>query len=223
MFDLIGAGLGLIGGLMGGDSEQTQTKQLDPRLANYVFGSDGKTGLLNDANSIYSQQMATGGLNDIQRQGLGMQQQYLMSPQYQQGNQSLYNMGMSMMGGGIAGNPFTSGQRQMPGGMQGGQGMQRQPMQRQPMQQNQMMPNLGMQQPSQGFQYQPVQMTPAPDYSVKPPVAQPFGDSDFERMLLAYLKRTQPYDYANQGSGDGFGGANGSDGSDGSDGPSGEA
>lgn len=216
MFSLLGAGLGLLGGLMGGgDNEQTQTRQLDPRLANYVFGSDGKTGLLGDASSVYSQQMKTGGLNDIQRQGLGMQQQYLMSPQYQQGNQSLYNLGMNMMGGGIAGNPFNRGH----GGMQGGMSMQRQPMQ-----QNQMMQSQGlqgMQQPSQGFQYQPIQVA-APDYSVKPPAAQPFGESDFERWLNAYLLKQAQADNR-FGSGDGFGGANGSDGSDGSDGPSGEA
>jgi hypothetical protein len=126
-------------------------------------------------------------------------------------DQNLFNMGSSLLGGGVAGNPFTSGQRPMPGGMG---------MQSQPMQQNQTTPNLGMQQPSQGFQYQPVQMTPAPDYSVKPPVAPAIGESDFERWLLAYLRRTQGYDYANQGSGDG-GMGGGSDGS--SDGPSGEA
>jgi len=175
MFGLLGAGLGLLGGLMGGDNEQTQTRQLDPRLSNYVFGSDDKSGLLGDASRLYGQQMATGGLNDIQRQGLGMQQQYLMSPQYQQGNQSLYNLGMNLMGGGIAGNPFMQRGGMSPMGMpMGGRPQMTQPQ--------------AMQQPSQGFQYQPIQVA-APDYSAKPPEKPSVTSADFEKWYLNFIDR----------------------------------
>jgi hypothetical protein len=222
-----GAIASIAGGLLGsrgGGGESSQTRQLDPRLGKYVFGEDDKSGLLGDASRLYGQQIATGGLNDIQRQGLGMQQQYLMSPQYQQGNQGIYNMGMSLLGGGVASNPFTSGRMPMPygggmgmpGGMSGG------------MQRPQMAPPqgmTGMPQPSQGFQYQPIALTPPPDYSAKPPEKPAFTEADFERWLNAYLAR-QAQVGANHGSGDGFGGGFGggdSSGSDGSDGPSAEA
>ena len=82
---LLGAGLGAIAGGSSGGGGSSQSTQLDPRMANYVYGSDGQSGLLGDAQSIYKQQMAQGGLNDMQRQGMDMQRQYLMSPQYQQG------------------------------------------------------------------------------------------------------------------------------------------
>lgn len=228
MIDLLTAGVGLLGGLLGGsESEQTTTKSLDPRLAKYVYGDDGTSGLLGDATNIYRQQMATGGLNNHQRQGLDMQMQYLTSPQYQQSNQQLFNTGSSLLGGGIAGNPFTNGQRSFGGSRMGqgqpqsfgqpqGMGQQQGMSQRQ---QNQMMPPA-----SQGFQYQPYQAPP--DYAITPPEQQQFSESDFETWLVNYLRKQQAADNrfgSGDGFGGGFGGANGSDGSDGSDGPSGTA
>lgn len=109
---LLGAGLGAIAGGSSGGGGSSQSTQLDPRMANYVYGSDGQSGLLGDAQSIYKQQMAQGGLNDMQRQGMGMQYQYLTSPQYMQGAQSLYDMGAGLLSGGVAGNPFNRQQRQ---------------------------------------------------------------------------------------------------------------
>lgn len=173
----------LVGGLLGGSesgSDSSQSRQLDPRLSNYVFGSDGKPGLLSDASNLYSQQMATGGLNNYQRQGLDMQMQYLNSPQYQQGNQQLFNMGSSLLGGGIASNPYTSGARQLPssvGRMQQLQSTQVRPTEQRPATQQ-----------MQGFQYQPYQNL-APDYSVKAPVAQPVTQSDFDKWMQEYLAK----------------------------------
>lgn len=112
--DLLGAGVGAIAGGSSGGGEQTQKTTLDPRIAQYVYGTDGNSGLLGDAQSIYQQQMNQGGLNDMQRQGMGMQYQYLTSPQYQQGAQQKFDVGSGLLGGGVAGNPFTRSQ-----GMQG--------------------------------------------------------------------------------------------------------
>lgn len=100
----------------------TQSNSIDPRIANILYGSSGTGGLLDDAQSIYYQQMQQGGLNDMQRQGLNMQAQYLQSPQYQNSYQSMMNQGMGLLGAGIAGNPFTrsqGGQQSQPMG-QGG-------------------------------------------------------------------------------------------------------
>ena len=87
----------------------TESNSIDPRIANILYGSSGTGGLLGDAQSIYSQQMQQGGLNDMQRQGLNMQAQYLQSPQFQNSYQSMMNQGMGLMGRGVAGNPFTQG------------------------------------------------------------------------------------------------------------------
>lgn len=106
----IPAAVSLAGGLLGSqstNSSQSATRSMDPRLDRYVYGSDGQSGLLSDAFGLYSKQAAQGGLNDLQRQGMGMQQQYLMSPQYQQGYANMASLGNALMGGGVAANPFT--------------------------------------------------------------------------------------------------------------------
>lgn len=115
---VIGAGIGALAGGSSGGGGATQSTTLDPRMANFVYGADGKSGLLGDAQSIYSQQMKNGGLNNMQRQGMDMQYQYLTSPQYMQGAQSLYDTGAGLLSGGVAGNPFNR-QQQRP--QQGGQ------------------------------------------------------------------------------------------------------
>lgn len=119
---LLGAGLGALAGGSSGGGGESRSTQLDPRMANYIYGPNGQGGLLDDAQSIYKQQMQNGGLNDMQRQGMGMQYQYLTSPQYTQGAQSLYDMGAGLLSGGVAGNPFNR-QQQRPQGPQ--QGVQR--------------------------------------------------------------------------------------------------
>lgn len=192
----IGGGMlasSVVGGLLGGSGggSQTQTKEIDPRLAEYVYGKNGTGGLLGDATKIYQSQMKTGGLNEYQRQGLDMQMQYLTSPQYQQSNQQLFNTGASLLGGGIAGNPFTSGQRSFGGSRtgQGGQSFGRpqgygQPQGMPQRQQNQMMPA------SQGFQYQPMQPV-APNYALQEPGKTELTEADFEKFIADYLAKQQ--------------------------------
>lgn len=101
----------VLGGLLGGGgSEQSQTSnKIDDRLAPYVYGSNGTGGLLGDSQALYKQQLAQGGLNDLQRSGLESQRQVYASPQYTQGYDAMRSMGLGLMGGGVAGNPFTSG------------------------------------------------------------------------------------------------------------------
>ena len=110
----------VLGGLLGGGgSEQSATKTIDPRLGRFVYGEDGKSGLLGDVQSLYRQQAGQGGLNDLQRSGMEMQRQTLMSPQYTQGYDAMRSMGMNLMGGGIAQNPFTNAAANRPMPAQG--------------------------------------------------------------------------------------------------------
>ena len=98
-----------IGGLLGSKSNgstSNSTRNMDPRLDRYVYGSDGQSGLLSGAWDTFQKQAAQGGLNDLQRQGMEMQRQYLMSPQYQNSYAGLMGAGQSLLGGGVAGNPF---------------------------------------------------------------------------------------------------------------------
>lgn len=112
----------VVGGLFGGSGSESKSNQIDPRLAPYIYGKDGKGGLLSDVQSLYRQQMGQGGLNDLQRAGMESQRQVLASPQYTQGYDAMRSMGMGLLGGGVAQNPFSSG-----GGGMGGQQMSQQP------------------------------------------------------------------------------------------------
>ena len=97
----------VLGGTSGGkDTTATTTKDMDPRLANYVYGPDGTGGLLGSATKLLNDQMATGGLNELQRQGIDMQKNYLMNPAYAQGYTNMMNVGQGLLGGGVASNPF---------------------------------------------------------------------------------------------------------------------
>jgi hypothetical protein len=106
----IATGVTLGAGLLGsqGSSSSSTSNKIDDRLAPYVYGKDGKGGLLGDIQGLYQQQFAQGGLNDLQRSGMEMQRQTLMSPQYTQGYDAMRSMGMNLMGGGVAQNPFTN-------------------------------------------------------------------------------------------------------------------
>ncbi len=117
-FDPLSLGVTVLGGLLGGSGNQastTQSNKMDPRLDRYVYGPDSESGLLGSAFQLMQQQMGQGGLNDLQRQGLEMQRQYLMSPQYSAGMNRLQNLGMGLLGAGVAGNPFTGGGVTRPG------------------------------------------------------------------------------------------------------------
>lgn len=142
-----GAAVGVVGNSLLSDSggnTSTQKQEMNPNVAKYVYGSDGNGGLLADAQGIYKKQFAQGGLNPVQLAGLEMQRQYLMSPQYQQGYADMQSAGRSLMGGGVAGNPFTNGSIATMFGNQGG----RQPV---PMQGGQMA--VTTQQPQQSSPY----------------------------------------------------------------------
>ena len=95
----------LLGGSSGGSSA-TQRQEIDPRVRQSVFGTGG---LLDNVDALRNTQYSQGGLNQMQNAGLEMQRQNYMSPQYTQGFDSMRNMGLSLMGGGVASNPFTRG------------------------------------------------------------------------------------------------------------------
>lgn len=102
----------IVGGLLGASSSgssRSQSSQMDPRIGRFVYGEDGQSGLLGDARNLYRQQFDQGGLNPMQTGGLEMQRQVLASPQYSQGYDSMRSLGMGLMGGGVAANPFTGG------------------------------------------------------------------------------------------------------------------
>lgn len=109
--EVLGAGLGAIGGLSSGGNTKTTSQTMDPRLAQYLFGQDGNSGLMADAASVYKQQMAQGGLNPMQTQGLNMRAQYLNSPQYKQTFDQMQQVGTGLLSAPMAGNPFTQGKQ----------------------------------------------------------------------------------------------------------------
>lgn len=113
---LLGIGASLLGGLLGGGgSSSSQTSnQIDPRLAKYVYGGDGQTGILPTIYGQFQKDYAQGGLNDLQRSGMESQRQVLSSPQYSQGYDAMRSMGLGLMGGGIAQNPFTNASANRP-------------------------------------------------------------------------------------------------------------
>jgi hypothetical protein len=105
------AAIGAIGAMSSGGNNSTSSSQatLDPRIANYLYGGSGGGGLLNSVNNTFAQQAATGGLNPLQTAGLEMQRQTLTAPNYTQGYDQMRSLGSSLLGGGVAGNPFTGG------------------------------------------------------------------------------------------------------------------
>lgn len=111
---LVGAAAGLLGNKTGlNSSSDTTTKQVDPRVAQYIYGADGNSGLLGGANALYQQQMATGGLNPLQQQGIASQQAVLNDPNYTSGFNAMKQTGMGLLSAPQAGNPFTNGQRSL--------------------------------------------------------------------------------------------------------------
>jgi hypothetical protein len=110
-FSLAGAALSLFGG---DDNESTKTQEIDPKLSRYVYGEDGKSGLLAQVDTRYNDQLARGGLNDTQRAGLEMRRQVYTDPRWVQSYDGLRSMGMNLLGQGIAANPYTQGQQAGP-------------------------------------------------------------------------------------------------------------
>ncbi len=105
------AAVSTVGGAMlggkGSSQSSTQQAELDPRMQGLLYGDSGKNGLLNEVYGQYQKQSQNGGLNPLMTSGLEMQRQTLTDPSYTQGYASMRNLGLGLMGGGVAGNPFT--------------------------------------------------------------------------------------------------------------------
>lgn len=171
----------LIGGLLGGSEGakgQTATTQqtLDPRIAKYLYGANGEGGLMGNTNDLYQKQLAAGGLNPMQNAGLEMQRQAYTDPRYSQSYSNMRDVGMGLMNGGAAGNPFNQGGRMGPAqnlGFAAPQTQQQAPMQ-------------APQQTSAA--YQPIPQTPA----YEAPVQQAAPPPDMDALMREYMKNN-PY------------------------------
>src|SRR5574343_1068478 len=124
---LITAGASIIGGLLGGkkgatNQVQSNTKSMDPTVRQWYFGSDGNGGLLGDLNKWYSENKS--GLNPDMTAGLGHMRSVYQSPLATQGYERMGNAGYDLMGRGVAGNPFVTGQMPNFGNLQGQQQQQ---------------------------------------------------------------------------------------------------
>ena len=95
----------VIGGLLGGSgskSSQTTSNTIDPRLADAIYGSNGSVPAAQD---WFSKNKS--GMNSQMQQGLNNQaSQYAAS---KPGFDQMQNLGLGLMGGGVAGNPFSQG------------------------------------------------------------------------------------------------------------------
>ena len=95
----------VVGGMMsdsGGSQTQSVQNSLDPRMADAVYGSGG---ILGSAKDWYAANKS--GLNSQMLTGMDNQSRQLESGA--QGWNQMQNLGMGLMGGGTAGNPFTGG------------------------------------------------------------------------------------------------------------------
>lgn len=112
-------GSSLLGGLLGSQGKQetsTNQKTTDPRIDPYIYGANG---VLPAAQNWYNQNKS--GMND--QMVTGMNNQWNQLAASKPGWDNMQSMGMQLMQGGIAGNPFTqSGGGQ--GGSQGASGAQ---------------------------------------------------------------------------------------------------
>lgn len=171
----------VVGGLLGGSEGakgQTTTQQqtLDPRIAKYLYGANGEGGLMGNTSDLYQKQLAQGGLNPMQNAGLEMQRQAYTDPRYGQSFSSMRDVGMGLMGGGMAGNPFNQGGRM---------GQQQQ--------------NLGFAAPQPQQQapqqtsaaYQPIPQTPA----YEAPQAQQAAPQDMDALMREYMKNNSYQGY----------------------------
>lgn len=118
---LIPAGMSLLGGLLGSEektvgkvdptSRTTVTNgshgsstqhRIDPRMEQAIYGAGG---IMPNASAWYAQNQS--GLND--KMITGMNNQWNQLGASKQGFDQMQNLGMGLMGGGTAGNPFTGG------------------------------------------------------------------------------------------------------------------
>lgn len=116
--NLVGGGqnlAGLVGAVAGGASgggtnTKTSEEKLDPRMAQYLYGTGygDANSLLGAAQKLYQQNPT--GINPTMQQGMDMQKAALTDPAYAQSFQAMRNAGTGLLGQGVAANPFTSGQ-----------------------------------------------------------------------------------------------------------------
>ena len=96
----------VIGGLLGGSGsksqETTKTNQIDPRLADAIYGANGSVPAAQD---WYKQNKS--GLNSQSMQGLNNQASQLAASKA--GYDQMQNLGLGLLSSGVAGNPFSQG------------------------------------------------------------------------------------------------------------------
>ena len=100
--DLIAPIAGAVLGNKGSKSTETTTKTTDPRYDPYLYGYGG---ILPSAANWYSQNSS--GLND--QSLLGLNNQWSQLGASKPGFDQMQSLGQTLMGGSVAGNPFTNG------------------------------------------------------------------------------------------------------------------
>lgn len=187
---LITAGASIFGGLLGGkkgatNQVQSNAKSMDPTVRQWYFGSDGNGGLLGDLNKWYSENKT--GLNPDMQAGLDHMRSVYQSPLATQGYERMGNVGYNLMGQGVAGNPFVTGNMPNFGNLQQpGYQLPQTPQQpAQPSQNLGLSPTLGL---SDGWAKPPAPVAPAPAAPVTP--AAPTMDADqFRKLYEEEMKR----------------------------------
>lgn len=111
MDDWLSLGATVLGGLLGGSAGSngggtttTSTNAADPRFNQYLYGTGG---VLPSASNWY--QNNSTGLNEQSLAGLNRQYAVASDPNTAQGYTNMQSLGSSLMGGAVAGNPFTDG------------------------------------------------------------------------------------------------------------------
>lgn len=105
---LLGGALGAAGS--GGSNTATRQSQIDPRMEQYLYGTG-----YGDPNSFLGAAQAQykanpSGINPTMQQGLDMSKAALSDPAYSQSYQQMRTVGNGLLGGQVAGNPFTNSQ-----------------------------------------------------------------------------------------------------------------
>lgn len=109
MDDWLSLGATVLGGLLGGSDSgggttSTSTNSSDPRFNKYLYDAGG---VLPSASNWY--QNNSTGLNEQSLAGLNRQYAVASDPNTAQGYTNMQSLGSSLMGGAVAGNPFTDG------------------------------------------------------------------------------------------------------------------
>jgi hypothetical protein len=116
--DLVGGGknlAGIVGGLLGAsqggkDQQATSQQQIDPRMQQYLYGTGvgDPNSYLGAAQQLWQDNKS--GINPVMQEGMDMQLAALRDPAYAQSYRQMQTAGSGLLGGGVAANPFTTGQ-----------------------------------------------------------------------------------------------------------------